>query len=633
MNDSLLAVRGLRMSIEVPASAEERDILLGVDLEVSDGEALALVGESGSGKSMTARSIMRLLPEGARLSGSITFQGESVLDMDSRRLRSYRSNDISIIFQEPAAHIDPTHTIGDFLIETLRACCSLTAREAETKAVKLLDDVKISNAVRRMSQYPHELSGGMLQRVMIASALAPEPALLLADEPTTALDVTVQSEVVRIISELRRERQVAMLFITHDLELAELACDRMAVVYAGRVVEVQEGTDIAATAVHPYTIGLVSSRPKLNLRAERLPQLPGRPLSAHEAPPGCAFAERCRLALDVCRQDPPPAIRPVRSTIVACHRAEVSREVLHPLGGQARPMPQREEEDAESRMLIVVDGVRRVFGTRGWSKRSPIVAVDDVSFTVRQGESVAIVGESGSGKTTMARLLVGLDRPTAGTITIAGHIRNGRRLVGLSRAESASKIQIVFQDPYTSLDPRQTIGSSIKEALRRSSRTDRVDINSQVMELMERVGLATTLAGRYPRRLSGGQRQRVAIARALALDPEVLVLDEAVASLDVSIQAQILNLLADLRREMSATYVFITHDLAVVRQVADRVLVMHGGRVIEHGSVDQILEAPETDYTRNLIASIPARLLRTSRRPAQTRVLEHVRGKADTRGV
>jgi peptide/nickel transport system ATP-binding protein len=606
VNDVLLAVRGLRMSIAVPGTPERRDVLLGVDLEIAAGEALALIGESGSGKSLTARSILRLLPEGARVEGDIQFRGTSVLGMSRRQLRSYRSGDVSMVFQDPHAHLDPTRTIGDFLIETLRTRRTMSRKDAHSRAVALLDDVRITNAGKRMSQYPHELSGGMLQRVMIASALAPEPALLLADEPTTALDVTVQAEVIRILTELRKERRLAMLFITHDVDLAEAACDRAAVMYAGRIVEKQMASLLSSSAGHPYTIGLMKSRPKLGHRAERLQPLPGRPLSAYESPAGCAFAERCAVVIDRCREDPPPPLRQLPSTVAACHRAEEASALL---AQEADPDGPASQPSVSTRaVLIEVRNVSRVFRARGSFRRAPIVAVDDVTFTVEEGDSLAVVGESGSGKTSIARMLVGLERPTSGTITVGGQQRRGRRLGSLARAESARKMQIVFQDPYASLDPRQTVGAAIAEALRLSGSKGKSDLSRRTRDLMQLVGLPGDLADRYPRRLSGGQRQRVAIARALAPEPEVLVLDEPVASLDVSIQAQILNVLAQLRRELAVTYVFITHDLSVVRQVADTVMVMHHGKIAESGPVAEILENPQTEYTRTLLASVPSRL-------------------------
>jgi peptide/nickel transport system ATP-binding protein len=598
------------MTIADPITGDQRDILLGVNLDIAPGEALALVGESGSGKTMTARSIVRLLPEGAHLSGGVVFKRSSVLTMADRELRAYRATGVSLIFQDPRAHIDPTHTIGDFLTEGLRIRRGQSPQQAQARACQLLDDVRINDPQRRMGQYPHELSGGMLQRVMIASALAPDPSLVLADEPTSALDVTVQAEIVRILNDLRRDRNLAMLFITHDLELAEAACDRVAVMYAGRIIETQRTEDFNQTAAHPYTIGLLRSRPDFATRSGRMAQLSGRPLSAHERGAGCSFAPRCALAADPCRIDPPPALRPIRGTTAACHRAEESRALLlNDTQPGLLPSPARATATTAA-PIIEVTNLRRVFGGH-WlmgSTHTPIVAVDDVSFTVTCGESVAVVGESGSGKTTVARMVVGLDQPTSGSIRIAGHVRTGRRLEGLSRKEGAKLAQIVFQDPYGSLDPRQRIGASIKEVLHHATDLRGTALNQRTAELMEQVGLQAGLADRYPRRLSGGQRQRVAIARALATEPQVLVLDEPVAALDMSIQAQILNLLSDLRRRLSVSYVFITHDLAVVRQVADRVVVMNQGRVVESGRVDDILDRPEEDYTRRLIASAPSRM-------------------------
>ena len=601
--DALLTVRDLHMSIREPERQESREILHGVTFDLARGESLALVGESGSGKSMTARSIIRLLPENAEVRGSLTFGGDDVLAMNPAHLRQYRSQQVSMIFQDPHAHLDQTWTIGDFLQATLALSGTADPRARERRAVELLESVHIDNAPHRMRQYPYEVSGGMLQRVMIASALASDPVMLLADEPTTALDVTVQAEIVRILGELRQRHGLALLFITHDLELAEAACDRMAVMYAGRIVETLPVRRAESMARHPYTIGLLGSRPDLASRSARLRQLPGRPILAHEAGTGCSFVSRCELATQTCRTQTPRLEAYEATTAVACLRADESRALLTAARGPV-PAGEADRPASDDHMVIRTRQLRRVFGRT--------TALDAVSFTVRRGESLAVVGESGSGKTTLARLLVGLDRPTSGSVEIDGHARRGRRLDGLSLKDSAGKAQIVFQDPYGSLDPRQKIGTAISEVVRFTENLARRQARVRTEELLDLVGLDTALADRYPRRLSGGQRQRVAIARALAARPEVLVLDEAVAALDVSIQAQILNLLADLRDQLSMTYVFITHDLAVVRQVADRVLVMHHGSVIETGEVDQVLSHPVERYTATLVASSPSRLHRTA---------------------
>lgn len=609
MSAPLLGVHDLHLRIQDPASGEVREVLHGVDFDIAEAEALALVGESGSGKSLTARSIIRLMPPGSDLTGAIHFRGEPVLAMQPHRLQSYRAADVSMIFQDPRAHIDATHSIGDYLTESLIRTRSVPRREAVSRARVLLDEVRIDRVDHRLRQYPHELSGGMLQRVMIAAALTADPALLLADEPTTALDVTVQAEVVRILRELQRQRSLAMLFITHDLDLAEVTCDRTAVMYAGSVVEIQPSGEITAVARHPYSIALSRSRPRFAARAGRLAQLSGRPVAAHEAEPGCSFAPRCPLAADKCRAQIPPKM-PAGPGSVACFRAGESRSLLLPRGqGDAHAAEQA--ADGSGDVVLAVEGLRRVFRAhRQLSRRNAAetVAVDDVSFTVQRGESLAIVGESGSGKTTVARMLVGLETPTAGIIRLDGHVRTGPGAEKLSRRARAHLAQIVFQDPYASLDPRQRVRASIGEVLRFGSAASGQQLADAVAALMDRVGLDPGLAERFPRRLSGGQRQRVAIARALAARPKVLVLDEAVASLDVSIQAQILNLLTDLRTELDITYVFITHDLSVVRQIADTVLVMHHGQVLERGAASEVLDNPRYPYTQRLIASIPSQM-------------------------
>lgn len=605
MTDPLLSVQNLSLTITSAANPEPRTLLTGVGFEISEQESVALVGESGSGKSMTARSLIGLLPIGSRLSGQVTFRGKSVTDMNKRELLAYRRHDVAMIFQDPRAHTDPTRTIGDLLTERLIVAGKRARKNARARALELLSDVHISHPERRLDQYPHELSGGMLQRVMIAGALASEPALLLADEPTTALDVTVQAEILRVLTELRDEHQLAMLFITHDLALAAKTCDRTVVMYAGRVVETNDTNDIEHTAVHPYTIGLMQSRPSMDARRGRLEALGGRPIAADEVVGQCCFMSRCRLADDACRAGEPPTRRWEQS-LVACIRPEQTRSALAGASSAANPPDEHERSDE---VIIEVSGLRREFGHRRLVRAAePMVALADISFGVARGESLALVGESGSGKTTIARILVGLDHPTAGTVTIAGRRREGRRLSGLSRKESAKLIQIVFQDPYQSLDPSQTIGSTLREIVRFAIGLEGVELDTRVTELAGQVGIDAALLQRYPKALSGGQRQRVAIARALASEPSVLVLDEATASLDASIQAQILNLLTDLRAQLGLTYIFIAHDLAVVRQIADTAIVLCAGKVVEHGPVEQILDSPRDEYTRRLVESSPARM-------------------------
>ena len=606
MTEPLLDVQGLDLTLRTTPTDEPRAILRGVSFDVRERESVALVGESGSGKSMTARSIIRLLPRRSELAGKIEFRASSVLAMKSAELLAYRRRDVAMIFQDARAHIDPTRTVGDFLSERLVISGMRTRRNARARAVELLESVQIGRADQRLDQHPHEFSGGMLQRVMIASALATEPALLLADEPTTALDVTVQAEILRVLRDLREQHQLAMLFITHDLALAEKTCDRTVVMYAGRVVEVNDTAGLQEAAVHPYTIGLMRSRPSPNERRARLGALAGRPIAAADVAGECAFRSRCSLAEERCCAGEPP-LREWEGSLVACVRPEDSRQMLLVAAeDEAVPMPAARSDE----ILIEASHLRRVFGHRGLLARSvePTVAVEDASFSVARGESLAIVGESGSGKTTIARMLVGLEKPTSGEVEVTGHRRLGRRLEGLSRKESAKRIQIVFQDPYQSLDPSQTVAGTLKEILRFAIGLRGEDLDRRVRELAGQVGIDEHLLTRYPRALSGGQRQRVAIARALASEPAVLVLDEATASLDASIQAQILNLLADLRERLGLTYVFVTHDLSVVRQVCDAVVVFRAGSIVERGTVEAILDTPSEEYTQRLVASSPARM-------------------------
>ena len=530
---ALLEIEGLRIS--VPDHGALRVVVDRVDLSIAAGESVGLVGESGSGKTITAKAVLGLLPPGARVEGSVRFDGRDVLRMSPPELRAYRARRAAIVFQDPRAHTNPLRTVGDFLTEGLRHNQGLPKRASQDRARELLRAVGVEDPRGRMASYPHELSGGLLQRVMIAGALSAEPRLLLADEPTTALDTVNQAEVMAILAELRQRLGLAMLFITHDLELAAATCDRTAVMRAGSILEVQRSGELHDRPRHPYTAGLVAARPSIDGPSPRPPDLPG---------------------------------------------------------GTVAPEP-----------ILEVEHLRKVFGPR--RGRPAVVAVDDLSFTVAHGGALGIVGESGSGKTTVARMLLALETPTSGRIRVAGHERATSRSSTAERRRRARDIQIVFQNPYTSLDPRQRVGDCLDEALRLHSRRDRRARHERVLQLLHQVGLEERHARSLPRQLSGGQRQRVAIARALAPEPSILVLDEAVSALDASVQDQVLRLLAAIRAGTGLSYLCISHDLAVVRQVADHLIVMRDGLVVEAGPTAQVLDGPRHPYTRRLRASVP----------------------------
>jgi peptide/nickel transport system ATP-binding protein len=558
---ALLRIDGL--CVELPTREGMRRILHGVSLRVGVGEAVGLVGESGSGKTMTARSILRLLPPGAMSSGEIRFENLSVLGLEGDRLQRYRAGDVAMIYQDPRAHINPVRRVGDFLTEALVLVLGVAREEATRRVVRLLGETGVPDPERRLRQYPHELSGGLLQRVMIAAALVGEPRLLIADEPTTALDVTTQSEVMALIDELRRARGLALLFITHDLDLAASVCDRTAVMYEGAIVEDRPSADLNAHPRHPYSSRLLAARPSL--------------LMPSHGPQGGVTAVSPGGAVTV------PSRDATRLPSVGSNQ------------GSPRDAP-----------VLRVSNLSKSFRAPGSDRRRiDFLAVQDISFEVSPGRSLAIVGESGSGKTTIARMIVGLEAPSAGAIYVAGHPRTKPPRRARERRLRGREAQIVFQDPYASLDPHQRVGAVLGEVLDLHFRLTPAERSRRIAQLLADVRLEPQHVRSLPRSLSGGQRQRVAIARALAAQPRLLILDEAVSSLDVSTQAQILELLAELRVRTGASYVLISHDLAVVRRVSDELIVMREGRVVERGATAQVLTAPEHPYTRLLLDSVP----------------------------
>ncbi len=591
------------LSVNLSTRGGTVQALDGVSLSIEPGQTLCLVGESGSGKTITALSLLRLIEYkgGTITGGTIRFEGEDLVRYGQRRMSALRGRRIGIIFQEPMAAFDPLFTIGAQIIEVIRRHTGAGPRAARRRALALLERVHISQPARRLDQYPHEFSGGMLQRAMIAMALACDPVLLVADEPTTALDVTTQAQILKLIRELQAETGLAILLITHDLALAAQIADRVVVLYAGRVVEDRPAAALFAHPVHPYTRGLLDSIVDGRVTAgTALPAMEGTIPDLAAMPTGCRFHPRCARATAACQFAAPP-LEALAQGHVACWNPHPD-----PWAPPTVPAAPRPVATTTGAPLIVAEGLRKHYGgglRDRLAGRRPVIAVDGVDLTLAAGETLGLVGESGSGKSTLGRLLLHLERPDAGRVML-----DGRDLSHLSARDlraARRDMQIVFQDPYGSLDPRWTIGALIAEPLAIHTRQHPDERRARVRELLDLVGLDPRWDTRFAHQLSGGQRQRVAIARALALNPRFVVADEAVSALDVSVRAQIINLLLDLKRQLGLTLLFIGHDLHVVRHISDRIGVMHHGKLVEIGPAETVFHHPAHDYTRTLLASIP----------------------------
>ena len=605
------ASRGVVLSIAdlvVDFPLEDRTVRAvdGLSFTIRPGQRLGIVGESGSGKSTVAMSVLGLLePPGRIVAGSIRLGDLELGGAKEDVLRAVRGGRIAMIFQDALGSLNPVKTIGYQLTEAIRLHTDASKADAVDRAVELLAEVGVQTPHARLAQYPHEFSGGMRQRVMIAMALASDPELLIADEPTTALDVTTQAGVIDLLRHLSEERQMAVMLITHDLGVIASFAEDVLVMYAGAPVEYGAVEEVFERAGHPYTQALIAAVPQLSdERAETLPSIPGVLPRADAIPPGCRFAPRCRLAgaREICRNERPAFVFADPTLNVACHFADESRAtagVIH-----------REEiflgEPSIGSTLLTVDDLAKDYRARGGrgSRQRWLRAVDGVSFEIKSGESLGLVGESGSGKSTVARLLLGLTQRTRGDVTFDG----GRPLDASKRGlakEHRGRVQMVFQDPGDSLNPLMTVEQIVAEPLVLLDRREARRHRGRVPELLELVGLAADFGKRRPLQLSGGQRQRVAIARALATNPALVVCDEAVSSLDVSVRAQILNLLMDLQRRLGLSYLFISHDLSTVRHVCDRVAVMYGGRFVEVADADDIFTAPQHPYTVALLSAVP----------------------------
>jgi peptide/nickel transport system ATP-binding protein len=604
MSASLLEARGLRTELEVSGGTIRA--LDGVDLEVPRGETFAIVGESGCGKSMTALTLMRLLPETGRVAaGSVRLDGTELLSLPETAMRDVRGRRVAMIFQEPATSLNPVLTVGTQIAEGLARHAGIRGAAARARAIELLDAVGIGDSARRIDDYPFQLSGGMKQRVMIALALAGEPDLLVADEPTTALDVTIQAQVLDLLRSLQAKRGMSILLITHDLGIVAGMAHRVAVMYAGQIVEVAPREAFFRAPQHPYSRKLFAALPATGKRGTELEVIPGQVPALSAAFAGCRFAERCERAFDRCRTEPPGWTRMGDGHLVRCHLRETERAGA--IASAPAPGEMAVGESDRRRPLLEVRDLKVHFPIRrGVFKRTVghVRAVDGVSLAIRPGRTLALVGESGCGKTTAGKSILQLIRPTAGEVDFDGIPLTALRGDRLRRRRA--DFQIVFQDPYASLNPRMRVHDILMEGMSAldilGSRAGR---ERRIAELLGQVGLPAEAAFRYPHEFSGGQRQRIAIARALSVNPKLVVCDEPTSALDVSVQAQILNLLKRLQRELGLAYLFITHNLAVVEYLADEIAVMYLGRIVERGTVGEVLGAPQHPYTQALLAAVP----------------------------
>jgi peptide/nickel transport system ATP-binding protein len=593
-----------------------------VDLSIDAGETLGLVGESGCGKSMTGLSIMGLLPPGGEIvGGSIKLADRELVGLPDSELRKIRGNDVAMIFQDPLTSLDPTKTIGYQVAEPVRLHKGASKSAAMDRAKEVLALVGLPRPAERLGDYPHQLSGGLRQRVMIAMALTCEPKLLIADEPTTALDVTIQAQILALLHDLKDRLGMAMLLITHDMGVIAGHADRVQVMYAGRMVEATDTGTLFRHMRHPYTHALLASIPRLDQDSkQQLLTIGGLPPDLSDPPPGCRFAPRCSRATDRCRTEEPPLTGETQAHLFSCwHPVDGPSGAGAADGTAPRAQAVADRPAAPSSVPDGADGVAAgspLLEVRELVKEFPVTAgailqrkvaavhaVSNVSFVVNAGETFGLVGESGCGKTTIGRVVVALERPNSGSVLLAG-----QDISALSRGELRRQrrdLQLMFQDPYSSLDPRMRVGSIIREPLTIQHVGSHNEQQQRVFELLDEVGLPRNAVERYPHEFSGGQRQRIGLARALTLSPRVIVADEPVSALDVSIRAQVLNLMKRLQADHGLTYIVISHDLAVVKYMADRIGVMYLGKMVEMGTADDIYERAAHPYTAGLIGTIP----------------------------
>ena len=612
--DPVMSVRNLRVSFNTEAGVVHavRD----VNFDLWGGRTLGIVGESGSGKSVTALSLIGLLDDNAHVSGSVKLNGEELIGKSDEEMSKIRGARISMIFQDPLSALTPMFSIGDQLAEALLIHNpGMPKDEVRKRCIELLTLVGITNPADRLDAYPHEFSGGMRQRVVIAIAIANNPDIIIADEPTTALDVTIQAQILDILKVAQKETGAAVVLITHDLGVVAGTADDVMVMYAGRAVERASIDTLFERPSQPYTMGLLGAVPKPHMPAEhRLVPIKGNPPSLAAIPAGCPFSPRCPMATDECRVTEPELL-PIEAGeghLVSCHHMDQIRDkhltyadvypALEPL------LPKWADVPRDQRPVVLeVKDLVKTFPIQGKGlirrNKGTMTAVDHASFTIHEGETLALVGESGSGKSTTLMQIMDLVVPEEGTITVLGK-KTSELKSARDRRELRRNLQIIFQDPMSSLDPRMPIYDVLAEPLEAQG-WDKAKINKRIGELMYLVGINPDYVDRFPSQFSGGQRQRIAIARALATSPKLLLLDEPIASLDVSIQAGIINLLEDLQVQLKISYLFVAHDLAVIRHISDTVAVMHLGKIVEYGDTEEVFTNPQDPYTKALLSAIP----------------------------
>jgi len=580
-------------------------IVDGVSFDIAAGETFALLGESGCGKSMTALSLLRLLPDGVAYCGGRMLLGETALHaLTEREMRDVRGGRMAMIFQEPGLSLNPVMTVGEQIAEVLALHKDMSGESANVRSIELLTQVGIPDAARRVHEYPFQMSGGMKQRVMIAMALAGEPELLVADEPTTALDVTIQAQVLQLLRETQQKSGMAMLLITHDLGVVAENAHRVGVMYAGQIVEQATREQLFAEPLHPYTQRLFAALPDARRSGQPLSAIPGNVPPLGSIAQGCRFAPRCDRAWELCREQTPELLAVEGGREVRCHLYRDAgfrkRDAGNALFREHVELPLNPESRIQHPLLQVEDLKVHFPIRKGILQRTvgQVKAVDGVSLAIPQGRTLALVGESGCGKTTLGKALLRLNPPTAGSVRFEGELLEGEA--------HRNRMQMVFQDPYASLNPKMRVAEILEEGMAAlhigndgNARQAHIDV------LLDKVGLARDSKWRYPHEFSGGQRQRIAIARALAVSPKLLICDEPTSALDVSVQAQILNLLKSLQDEMGLSYLFITHNLAVVEYLAHEVCVMYLGRIVERGTTAEVMRTPKHPYTQALLSAVP----------------------------